>query len=184
MKQAYLHDLKPLRKCLTEKGKSVFLRRLSPENAELRRRMDKTLLAFRVARAVAAAQTASETGSWLRAIRQAVGIPVDVVAHRLGVQKGEVLRLERVEAGSRIGLEPLRRAAEALGCELVYALVPRQGSLEDLAAQEYEEREAARAKACAMEAENKEQAEELIGWDTAVRRMFRGEMRKMGIRVR
>ena len=35
-------------------------------------------------------------------------------------------RLEQSEAADRIRLDTLRRAADALGCDLVYLLVPRQ----------------------------------------------------------
>jgi predicted DNA-binding mobile mystery protein A len=37
-----------------------------------------------------------------------------------------VTRLEQSEAADRIRLETLRRAADALGCDLVYLLVPRR----------------------------------------------------------
>lgn len=42
-------------------------------------------------------------------------------------------QFERSEAGYRITLKSLRQAADALECDLVYALVPRQGTLRDLA---------------------------------------------------
>jgi transcriptional regulator with XRE-family HTH domain len=88
------------------------------------------------------------TGSRLRAVRQATGVPEYVMAERLGVTTHEVFRLEKVEQESRIVLANLRRSANALGCELVYGLVPREGSPEDLAAGE----KAAREAACAMRA--------------------------------
>jgi len=37
-----------------------------------------------------------------------------------------VTRLEQSEAADRIRLDTLRRAADALGCDLVYLLVPRR----------------------------------------------------------
>jgi predicted DNA-binding mobile mystery protein A len=45
---------------------------------------------------------------------------------RLGTTAGAVTRLEQSEAGDRIRLDTLRRAADALGCDLVYLLVPRR----------------------------------------------------------
>ncbi len=89
------------------------------------------LLAFRAARIAA-----GERRGWLRAVRQVVGIPVKEVARRLGVCRWEVFRLEKSESESRIMLGTLRRAAEALDCDLVYALTPRQGTLEELAAEQ------------------------------------------------
>jgi transcriptional regulator with XRE-family HTH domain len=186
MPEFELSTLKSLRRYLIENGESVKMRRLGPERTDLRRRLDERLLAFRVARRAAAAdgKTAAETKSWLRAVRQAVGIPVDVMARRLGVTKYEVFRVEKAEWESRIVLATLRRAADALGCELIYALAPREGSLEDLAAMERAEREKARETARAKNEAKKREAEEWIDWHAAIRQMFRREMRKLGIRVR
>lgn len=47
------------------------------------------------------------------------------------ISQPAVVQLERSEADGVIQIDTLRRAADALGCDLVYALVPR-GSLEDL----------------------------------------------------
>jgi predicted DNA-binding mobile mystery protein A len=41
--------------------------------------------------------------------------------------------LEKSEAEYRITLGSLRDAADALGCQLVYALVPKSGSMQELA---------------------------------------------------
>lgn len=54
------------------------------------------------------------------------------IAQRLGVTTSTVTRLENSEADDTISLATLRRAAEALGCELQYALVPRQSLSETL----------------------------------------------------
>ena len=48
------------------------------------------------------------------------------LAARMHVAESTVLRLERGEKAGTTQLETLRRAAEALDCELVYALVPRK----------------------------------------------------------
>ena len=183
MPQYELSTLKSLRRFLIANDEQVKMRRLSPEDAEQRRKVDETLLAFRVARREAA-EAATAEGSWLRAVRQAVGVPVAVLAGRLGVCKYEIFRLEKAEQESRIVLGSLRRAAEALGCELVYALVPRQGSLEDLAAAERAERAKALERAQALNEETKGKVEEWIDWEAAIRRMFRQEMRRMKVRVR
>ena len=54
------------------------------------------------------------------------------LAARLGVTPSTVTRLETSEADDTISLGTLRRAAEALGCELQYALVPRQSLADTL----------------------------------------------------
>jgi predicted DNA-binding mobile mystery protein A len=63
---------------------------------------------------------------WIRAVREALGMPAAVLADRLGTTPGAVIRLEQSEAADRIQLNSLRRAADALGCDLVYLLVPRR----------------------------------------------------------
>jgi predicted DNA-binding mobile mystery protein A len=71
---------------------------------------------------------------WIRALREATGVTVREMAKRLG-KKGPslVLSLEKSEADYRITLGSLRDAAGALGCQLVYALVPKNGSVQELA---------------------------------------------------
>lgn len=66
---------------------------------------------------------------WVRAIRDAIGMSGVQFARRLGVQPPSVAALEASEESGAIQLKTLRRAAEALDCTLVYALVPN-GSLE------------------------------------------------------
>jgi predicted DNA-binding mobile mystery protein A len=52
-------------------------------------------------------------------------------AKRLGVKQPRTIALEKAEASGAITLESLARAAKALDCRLVYALVPRK-PLEEL----------------------------------------------------
>lgn len=69
---------------------------------------------------------------WIRAIREATGVTVRELARRLGKVPSNVIALEKSEAEYRISLGTLRDAADALGCKLVYALVPKSGSIHDL----------------------------------------------------
>ena len=48
------------------------------------------------------------------------------MGQRLGITASGVRKLEQAEAADAITLATLRRMAEALDCELHYALVPRQ----------------------------------------------------------
>jgi XRE family transcriptional regulator, regulator of sulfur utilization len=54
------------------------------------------------------------------------------LAARLGVRPATVVDLEASEARGSISLKTLAKAASALNCRLVYALVPENGSLETL----------------------------------------------------
>lgn len=67
---------------------------------------------------------------WIKAVREGLGMAATHLAARLGVTTSTVTRLETSEADDTISLGSLRRAAEALGCELHYALVPKK-SLSD-----------------------------------------------------
>ena len=63
---------------------------------------------------------------WLRAIREALGMTSGALAERLGVTASGARKLEQAEAVDAITLGTLRRVAEALDCDLQYALVPRR----------------------------------------------------------
>lgn len=63
---------------------------------------------------------------WVRAIRDALGMSGAQLAARLGVKAPSVVALEQSETAGTIRLETLRKAALALDCQLVYALVPNK----------------------------------------------------------
>lgn len=90
-----------------------------------RQRLDERLLAIKPED-----QFHPPPKGWIRAIRDALGMPGIQLAARLGVRPQTVEAIEKSEAGGTIQLDTLRRAAEALDCALVYALVPRT-SLDD-----------------------------------------------------
>lgn len=69
---------------------------------------------------------------WVRAIREALGMTQAQLGNRLRVSRQSVQDMEKAEAERRITLESLDRLAQAMGCRVVYALVPEDGSLEDL----------------------------------------------------
>lgn len=70
---------------------------------------------------------------WIRAIREAIGMTGGELSQRLGATPSLAAGLERSEAEYRITLGSLRDAADALGCQLIYALVPKGGSIQQLA---------------------------------------------------
>lgn len=72
---------------------------------------------------------------WIRAIREATGITLREMAKRLGKAPSLALYLEKSEEEYRITLGNLRAAADALGCRLVYAFVPKNGSVQELSEQ-------------------------------------------------
>jgi predicted DNA-binding mobile mystery protein A len=149
------------------------------EREKLRRELDEALLPFRLAR-----KGACGGAGWLKSVRQALGLPVDEVARRMGVRRWEVHRLEKAEKDSRIMLSSLRRAAKGLGCELVYALAPKEGTLKELAAEQRAVHERALAKKREeREAQKKPWLEE-IGWREKFLGSMRTLLRREGFRVR
>ncbi len=87
--------------------------------------LDRSLASFRSGVAVP-----RPPRGWIRAIRQALGITAGELAKRLGTSRQLPLQLEKSEAEDRITLKSLRAVADALECDLVYALVPRAGGLQ------------------------------------------------------
>ena len=88
--------------------------------AEARRSLDKTLSAYEKA------PRRRPSKGWIRAIRDALGMTAEQLGERMGVSQPTVQGLETSEADDAIQLKTLRRAAEALVCELVYALAPKE----------------------------------------------------------
>ena len=71
---------------------------------------------------------------WIRAIRDALGMTTAQYAKKLGVSQPRIVELEKSEQSGGVTLNTLQRAAEALGCRLVYVLIPEQ-PLADVVAQ-------------------------------------------------
>jgi len=75
--------------------------------------------------------TPAPTGGWLRAIRRALGMSTYQVAARVGLDASTIRGAEIREAAGSISLETLRKMAASLDCDVVYALVPRRGTLDE-----------------------------------------------------
>src|SRR6202158_4042306 len=68
-------------------------------------------------------QTVPRAG-WFRAVRESLGLTARQLARRLKVNSSNILRMEERETKGAVTLESLDRAARAMGCRLVYAIVP------------------------------------------------------------
>ena len=89
-------------------------------SAAARRSLDRTLALFR------RAPRNPPSKGWIRALRDALGMTAEQLGERMGISQPSVQRLELSEANGTIQLSSLRKAAAALDCEVVYALVPRR----------------------------------------------------------
>ncbi|MGO9318365.1 MAG: helix-turn-helix domain-containing protein [Terracidiphilus sp.] len=72
---------------------------------------------------------------WLRAVRKALGVTAREMAKDLRVNPSAIFQMERSERKEKISLRGLDKAARAMSCKLVYAIVPYQGSFEARAAE-------------------------------------------------
>ena len=113
---------------------------------------------------------------WVRAIREALGMSGVQMARRLKVRPQSVEDLENSEASGTISLNTLRRAAEALDCTLVYALVPNS-SLEETVrarARALAQRELGRvAHTMKLEAQETEHVDQEARIDTYIRNILK-----------
>lgn len=95
--------------------------------------LDKRLNEFR-----RLAKATRPSRGWIRAVREALGMTTAQLAKRMDVHQPRIVELEKAEASGNITMRSLERAAEALGCQVVYALIPREPlttTLEDRALQ-------------------------------------------------
>jgi len=76
-------------------------------------------------------QTERPEEGWIKAIREALGMTLDQVARKLGLQKSTVSFHEKSERNGTISLNTLEQFASILGCKFVYAFVPEE-DLEDI----------------------------------------------------
>jgi len=74
---------------------------------------------------------------WLKAIRGALGLSTTQLAKRMGVDQAHAYRLEQREVVGSVTLDSLKRAAEAMDCDLIYAIVPKKKfkNLDDILSQ-------------------------------------------------
>ena len=104
---------------------------LPEQRATARRQLDKRLQ-------ILAKASPRPPKGWIKAIREALGMSATQFARRLNISVPSATDLEKNEARGAITLATLERAARALDCSVMYALVPRT-SLEMMAVQRAEE---------------------------------------------
>lgn len=94
-----------------------------------RLRLDREMQIYRKA-----AREKNATRGLLHAVRQALGIPVTEIAREMGVCRSGVFNLEKRELTGAIELRSLERQARAMGCKVVYGIVPlEEKTLEEVA---------------------------------------------------
>jgi len=121
-----------------------------------------------------------QRSGWVASVREALGITLGEIGKKIGSSRQAVQQLEKAEATDRVTLGALRRVAEAMGCELVYALVPKSGTFAELAERPVRDRAARDVKSVMhtmmLEDQKPEHADQLIE-DEAQRRLNRNKTR-------
>src|SRR5260221_10541553 len=69
-------------------------------------------------------------GGWIRAVREALGMTNVQLARRLDKAPQTIEDIQKSEVNGTVQLKTLRELAEAMGCRLVYAVVPRKPLLQ------------------------------------------------------
>jgi predicted DNA-binding mobile mystery protein A len=117
------------------------------------------------------------SGGWIASIRDALGLTLAEVGQHLHAPRQTVQKFERAEATDRITLRTLRRVADAMGCDLIYALVPKSGSFAELAEHPTRERASRDVKSVvhtmALEDQKPENSNQLI--EDEVQRRLNGK---------
>lgn len=139
----------------------------NPRANQLRiRQLDETLGDFQSLRWKRAPR-----GGWIKELRTALGMRNAQLAKRLGKSITSAAALQRNEARGGITLNSLRKAADALNCDVAYALVPRvplEETLDNRIRQKARERVARLGRTMALEAqtlastESDQQVEDLV----------------------
>lgn len=88
------------------------------------RQLDEALAAFEGLR-----ERPVPREGWVKAVRTALGMSLRQLAERAGLSKSAVVSIENNESRQTVQLDSLSTVANAMGCDLVYAIVPRAGTL-------------------------------------------------------
>jgi predicted DNA-binding mobile mystery protein A len=71
-------------------------------------------------------------GGWVSAFQEAIGMSASALAGRVGISRNNVYSAIKNEQSGSISLNQLEKMADAMGGKLVYAIIPRQGKVDDI----------------------------------------------------
>ena len=71
-------------------------------------------------------------GGWIAAFQEAVGMNSPALAERLGISRNNIYAAIQNEQAGSISLNQLDKIADAMGGRLVYAIIPREGHVEEI----------------------------------------------------
>lgn len=97
------------------------------KNKLQREQLDRKLIKFMELKDIPIPQT-----GWIYATRKALNMSLKQLGKRLGITPQGIHQIETGEKNGSISLKKLREAADALDLQLVYALIPKDGSIQAL----------------------------------------------------
>ena len=145
---------------------------MKPRNtASIRRQIDRRFEGRSLASTLA-----QPRNGWIRTTRQALGMRLVDLAKQLHLTEGALRQNESAELNESITMKHLRRAAEGMGCELVYAIIPKT-SLENLYEDQIRKRAVSDANRTARTMELEQQGVSSEVTERQVEDLFREYMR-------
>lgn len=100
---------------------------MSVSRAKQRQAESKINLAAQMAQAFT-----NPLGGWIATFQEAIGMSAPALAERLDVSRNSVYSSIQNEQAGTISLNQLEKMAEAMGGKLVYAIIPREGPVEEI----------------------------------------------------
>lgn len=99
------------------------------KTSDKKRRTQRQIIQQKWERLAASFNESVPPSGWLKAVRGSLGLSIRQLANRLNVSHGSISQLEKREPEKRVTLEALERAAQAMDCKLIYAIVPKDSGL-------------------------------------------------------
>jgi len=75
---------------------------------------------------------AKPNGGWVKAVREAISMSQKELGKRLSISQVAIDKLEDREIDGGVTIARLSAAAEAMNCDLVYGIIPKDGTFEEL----------------------------------------------------
>lgn len=75
---------------------------------------------------------AKPIGGWIATFQEAIGMNAPALAERLGISRNNIYAAIQNEQAGTISVNQLEKIAEAMGGRLVYAIIPREGPVEEI----------------------------------------------------
>jgi predicted DNA-binding mobile mystery protein A len=127
-------------------------------------------------------QSSMPKTGWLKTIRKALGMSSKQLSQRVRLERSVVSRLEKAEVNGSVTFKSMRRAAEALDCEFVYALVPRktlESMVHDAAAKIVDKEMKSTKRTMALEAQSPDEWVNKTQREDRINKLLYGTWRKL-----